>query len=115
MVACRPDWMAGKATLTAVPSINAMLVPRMVAASTQEPPPTLVGAEGADARITASSHGGLPIFAMTSAFLSASELGYPGFRFTSVLRRQVRVRDNAYVPGCSCIGFYVAGHDNSRL
>jgi hypothetical protein len=37
MVACKLDWMAGKATPTTVPSTNTMLEARMVAAKIQGP------------------------------------------------------------------------------
>src|SRR5581483_4531583 len=51
------DCNAGKATLTTVPSMNAMLEPRIVAASTHGRDFSTQGAAKAPARITASSHG----------------------------------------------------------
>jgi hypothetical protein len=50
MVACKLDWIAGKATPTTVPSIKTMLEPRMVAAKIQGPlavPPFRVVLESA--------------------------------------------------------------------
>jgi hypothetical protein len=57
-VAWKLDWSAGRATLTTVPSIKAMLEPRMVAASTQGPAFALHGAPAFRDRMTPSSHGG---------------------------------------------------------
>src|SRR6266566_9618442 len=51
----------GSATLTTVPSMNAMLDPRMVAASTHGPISLVLGAHSGAAWITPSSHGGLII------------------------------------------------------
>src|SRR5579864_1480067 len=56
-VAWRLVCKAGKATLTAVPSMKAMLEPRIVAASTHGRDFSAHGADKAPARITASSHG----------------------------------------------------------
>src|SRR5580765_1347774 len=65
-VACNEDCRAGRATLTTVPSINAMLEPRMVAASTHGP---LVGRGELHqpARIAPSSQGNLTAI-MTAIF-----------------------------------------------
>src|SRR5713226_3067931 len=69
VVALSSLWMTGNATLTTVPSIKAMLDPRMVATSTH--PPTF-GAQGIASgaeRITPSSHGD---FTKLAIFLSPS-------------------------------------------
>src|SRR5258707_1202485 len=63
MVACRADCSAGSATFTTVPSIKAMLEPRMVAASIQGPF-VVAGRPHEPARITASSQGGLAMLAI---------------------------------------------------
>src|ERR1700757_3734087 len=57
MVACRVDCRAGRATLTTVLSMNAMLEPRMVAASTHGLAFSAHGLLEAPDWITASSHG----------------------------------------------------------
>src|SRR6185295_8625559 len=61
-VACRDVWIAGSATFTTVPSMNAMLEPRIAAARTHEPLPAPGRWEG-PARIAASSHGDLVMLA----------------------------------------------------
>src|SRR5258708_29030740 len=58
-VAWRLAWSAGKATLTTVLSINAMLDPRIVAASTQRPACAVHGTPAFPDRAAASSDGGL--------------------------------------------------------
>ena len=63
MVACRADCSAGSATFTTVPSMNAMLEPRMVAARIQGPF-VVAGRSHEPARIAASSQGGLPMLAI---------------------------------------------------
>src|ERR1700687_5864136 len=63
MVACRADCSAGSATFTTVPSMNAMLEPRMVAARIQEPF-VVAGRSHEPARIAASSQGGLAMLAI---------------------------------------------------
>src|SRR5215472_6070215 len=63
IVAPRADWSAGNATFTTVPSIKAMLEPRMATAITQP----LFAGDGSThgfARITASSQGGLAMLAI---------------------------------------------------
>src|SRR5438105_8487272 len=62
MVACRLDWIAGRATPTTVPSINTMLEPRMVAAKIHAPLVAWTG-PAPGVRITASSHGALRVMA----------------------------------------------------
>src|SRR5258708_33177069 len=64
MVACNPDCSAGSATLTTVPSMKAMLDPRIVAANTHAPA-LAEGSPGEPARIAASSQGGLAMLGMT--------------------------------------------------
>src|SRR5215831_6033026 len=56
-VALRLDCSAGKATFTTVPSMNAMLEPRMVAARIQGDDSARHGLLQSPVRITASSHG----------------------------------------------------------
>src|SRR6266699_3373841 len=58
-VAWRIAWSVGRATLTTVLSIKAMLEPRIVAARTQRPDCALQGTTAFTDRTTASSHGGL--------------------------------------------------------
>src|SRR5580658_3317594 len=62
MVACKPDCNAGSATFTAVPSMKAMLEPRMATVNTHEPP--AARSPGVPARIAPSSQGGLAMFGM---------------------------------------------------
>src|SRR5438094_10570527 len=63
MVARRLDWSAGSATFTTVPSINAMLEPRIVAARIQGP--LVVACRSHEpARIAASTPGGLAMLAI---------------------------------------------------
>src|SRR6267378_1322589 len=57
-VAPKLDCRAGNATLTTVPSMKAMLVPRMAAARTHGPDSGSQGASSAPKRTAASSHGG---------------------------------------------------------
>src|SRR3954464_13859905 len=70
-VACKSCWIAGSATLTMVPSMNAMLEPMMVAIRTQR---LLAAGSGAGApwRMIASSQGGLPICTMVCGSLPRS-------------------------------------------
>src|ERR1700682_1362939 len=63
MLACRADCSAGSATFTTVPSIKAMLEPRMVAARIQGPF-VISGRPHEMARIAASSQGGLAMLAI---------------------------------------------------
>jgi hypothetical protein len=57
-VACRFAWSDGKATLTTVLSMNAMLEPRIVAARIQRRDCAVHGTSVLTDRTTASSHGG---------------------------------------------------------
>ena len=57
IVAFRFACSAGNATFTTVPSMNAMLEARVVAASTQRPARFEQGAAAGSERITLSSHG----------------------------------------------------------
>src|SRR5689334_17322591 len=70
MVACRADCSAGSATFTTVPSINAMLEPRIVAARIQGPF-VVTGGLHEPARIAASSQGGLAMLAIVHSPPSA--------------------------------------------
>src|SRR6266545_3508730 len=87
-VAPRFSWRAGRATLTAVPSMNAMLEPRMVAASTQ-------GAAPRPERITPSLHGSLRtctrrLYALRSGFHRlGDQLGHPELPVPGELRRRL--------------------------
>jgi hypothetical protein len=56
-VALKLDCKAGNATLTTVPSINAMLDPRIAAARIHGPEPLAQGTIAALERMTASSQG----------------------------------------------------------
>src|SRR5690349_1426930 len=71
-VACKSRWIAGSATLTMVPSMNAMLEPMMAAIRTQRLFAAGSGGAGAPWRMIASSQGGLPICAMLCASLPRS-------------------------------------------
>src|SRR5262249_16884306 len=66
LVACRWSWMAGSATLTTVPSMKAMLEPRMVAASTHRSTARAQGASAGLARMTPSSQGRRSTFTAAS-------------------------------------------------
>src|SRR4051794_40733472 len=55
--ACRLCWIAGRATFTIVPSMNAMLEPRMAASSVQRCAAREHGVAAAPWRMAASSHG----------------------------------------------------------
>jgi hypothetical protein len=55
----RELWIAGRATLTTVPSMNVILDPRIVAASIHGAADRGHGESAARVRITASSQGGL--------------------------------------------------------
>src|SRR6266581_5332489 len=70
MVARRSACRAGRATFTTVPSMNAMLEPRMVAARIQGPFVVAWRSHGL-ARIAASSQGGLAMLAMIYCPLGA--------------------------------------------
>src|SRR4051812_42355419 len=65
-VAFRLACSAGKATLTTVPSMNAMLEPRIVAARIQGPEVLGQGAAALPDRMTPSSHGCLAMLAIAS-------------------------------------------------
>src|SRR5438477_10161418 len=56
-LACRALWSLGAATLTMVPSMKAMLEPRMVAARIQGPASGLQGWLGVPERMVSSSQG----------------------------------------------------------
>jgi len=56
--------MAGSATVTTVPSRNAMLEPAVAAASTHRRDDGVHGVASPPSRMSASSHGGLPIWLM---------------------------------------------------
>src|SRR6266849_120590 len=60
-VAARLFCIAGSATLTTVPSMNAMLEPRMVVTRIHRPTSRAHGAETGRERMTPSSQGALPI------------------------------------------------------
>src|SRR5215211_6849796 len=60
--------------LTTVPSIKAMLDPRIVAASTHGPLPAGQGASARFARITPSSHGNRPRCGMPATGVAPTEL-----------------------------------------
>src|ERR1051326_5116717 len=98
MVACSADWSAGSATFTTVPSIKAMLEPRMVAAMIQ-PPPEGAGSMHGFARITASSQGGLAMVDMTWEPNAASAIYRVtgGSRLEFPSRKQERLQ--AWNPG----------------
>ena len=64
MVAPSFSWSAGSATFTAVPSIDAMLEPRIVAASTHLPAFFLSAADTSAAPAAGVITGGFPIRAI---------------------------------------------------
>src|SRR5437867_5082251 len=66
------DWSAGRATFTTVPSMKAMLEPRMAAARTQRPRLPVVCGEEEATRIAASSHGGLAALTMAHSALATA-------------------------------------------
>src|SRR5437773_10907717 len=64
------DWSAGRATFTTVPSMKAMLEPRMAATRTHRPRLPAACTEEEAARIAASSHGGLEAMTMAHSALA---------------------------------------------
>src|SRR5438270_10516921 len=78
-------WSTGRATLTTVLSINVMLDPKTVAASTHGAARLGHGASAAPARITASSHGALK--AVVNRILSRPPVPFKPYSTANVRAR----------------------------
>src|SRR5438270_5069047 len=78
-------WSTGRATLTTVLSMNVMLDPKTVAASTHGAARLGPGASAAPARITASSHGALKT--VVNRILSRPPVPFGPYSTTNVRAR----------------------------